>query len=79
MNKLIWKRIAFALLVYPAIYLLKPAGDILNFFIASLLFSAILLIAAKWKHNEKERLPEWEDEESEKDDEQIKEQSRNKT
>lgn len=72
MKKLIWKRIAFALLVYPAIYLLKPSDDIINFFVASLLFTAILFLSSKWKDKEKETLPEWEGEGSEKGYEQIK-------
>ncbi len=68
MKKLIWKRIALALLVYPAIYLLKPSDEIINFFIASLLFTAILFLSSKWK-DKKEILPEWEGEESERGEE----------
>lgn len=79
-NKLsLWQeRIAFALMVYPIVYLIIPASDILNFFIASLLFSAILLLSEKWKDTEKEILPEWEGEESEKY-QKTKETAENKT
>jgi hypothetical protein len=74
-----WKRIAFTLMVYPIVYLMIPASDILNFFIASLLFSAILLLSEKWKDKENEILPDWEGEESGKKDQKIKESSENKT
>jgi len=63
----LWQeRIAYAFIVYPIVYLIIPASDILNFFIASLIFSAILLLSEKWKDKEKEMLPEWEGENSEK-------------
>ena len=65
MIKIAWKRIAFALIAYPIIYLIIPASDVINFLIASLIFSAILLLSAKWKDKEKEILPEWEDQETE--------------
>ena len=77
MTKLqLWKRIVVSLIAYPIIYLIIPASDVINFFIASLLFSAILLLSTKWKDKEKEILPEWEGEESDNKDEQIKETSR---
>ena len=78
-NLKIWQRIAFALIVYPIVYLIIPARDVINFLIGSLLFSAILLLSAKWKDKEKEILPQWEGEESDKNNEQIKEKSRTKT
>jgi hypothetical protein len=64
-NKLsLWtERIITALIVYPIVYLFVPASDILNFFIASVLLTAILLGSEKWIIGEKERLPEWEGEE----------------
>jgi len=78
-NLKIWQRIAFALIVYPIVYLIIPARDVINFFIGSLLFSAILLLSAKWKGKEKEILPQWEGEESDKNNERIKEKSETKT
>lgn len=47
---------------------MKPSDEIINFFIASLLFTAILLLSSKWKDKEKEILPEWEGQESEEND-----------
>jgi hypothetical protein len=80
MTKLrLWQRIAISLIAYPLIYLIIPVPDVMNFFIASLLFSAILLTSAKWKDKEKEILPEWEDEDLEEKDNQIEEPSRRKT
>ena len=78
-NLKIWQRIAFALIVYPIVYLIIPARDVINFFIGSLLFSAILLLSAKWKDKEKEILPEWEGEESDKINEKTNETSRSRT
>ena len=78
-NLKIWQRIAFALIVYPIVYLIIPARDVINFFIGSLLFSAILLLSTKWKDKEKEILPQWEGEESDKNNERIKEKSETKT
>jgi hypothetical protein len=78
-NKLIWKRIALALLAYPAIYFLKPSDDIINFFIASLLFTAILFLSSKWKDKEKEILPEWEGQELDEDNSETREKPTKKT
>jgi integral membrane sensor domain MASE1 len=80
MTKLrLWQRIAVSLIAYPIIYLIIPASVVINFFIASLLFTAILLLSARWKDTEKAMLPEWEGKESEKNNDQIKETFRNKT
>jgi hypothetical protein len=72
----LWQeRIIIALIIYPLLYLYLRSYDFLYFLLASLLFSAILLLSEKWKDTEKEILPEWEGEESEEGKNEIKETS----
>ncbi|MEW6584405.1 MAG: hypothetical protein AB1442_02210 [Nitrospirota bacterium] len=64
---LLWqKRLVMALIVYPLLSLLIPAGDVFNFFIASLIFTLLLLISGKFKNGKQENAPMWEGEDKEK-------------
>lgn len=63
----LWKkRLIMALIVYPLLSLLIPAGDVFNFFIASLIFTLLILISGRFRNGkDQENRPTWEGEDKE--------------
>ena len=60
------KRLIMALIVYPLLSLLIPAGDVFNFFIASLIFTLLILISGRFKNGKDQgNRPTWEGEDKE--------------
>ena len=57
------KRLIMALIIYPLLSLLIPAGDVFNFFIASLILTLLLLISGRFRNGkDQENRPAWEGE-----------------
>jgi len=60
------KRLIMALIVYPLLSMVIPAGDVFNFFIASLIFTLLILISGRFRNGkERENRPTWEGEDEE--------------